>query len=60
MQVYKKWGGLEFNYYEMVMHGKDFYTIEKIQISVYASTWTLLNLDITSQDNYGIKFYMSD
>ena len=37
-----------------------FYTIEKNTIfSVDATIWTLLNLDITSQPNYGIKLIYS-
>ena len=39
---------------------ENFYIIEKnTNFSVDANTWTLLNLDITSQPNYGIKLLYS-
>ena len=37
-----------------------FYTIEKnTEFTVDKTTWILLNLDITSQPNYGIKNLLS-
>ena len=39
---------------------ESYYVIEKnTDFSIDATTWTLLNLDITSQPNYGIKILYS-
>ena len=53
------WADLKFNYCVMVFGKQNILWIKDTNFSTLSTDWTLLNLNILSQSNYGIKIVYS-